>query len=486
MADRQLKVTIVGDTRSLDRALGRTETRLSRFGRKVGVKPGVRGGGVFGAIGKGGVIGAGVAVGATLAAKQLNVLTEAGSDLNEQITKSQAVFGDSARSVSDWSKSTARSFGISRTAALEASGTFGNLFGAVGIDTGRSSQMSRRLVALAADLASFNNADPSDVLASLRSGLIGEAEPLRKFGVLLSETRVQQLALKQTGKDNVRSLTDQEKATARYSIILKDTKRAQGDFGRTSNGLANQQRILRARFADIQADLGTKLLPVMIKLTAVAIRTIDYAEKNWPRYSKAVVDAYAKIKPIIDNQVAKFRAFANAVAGVVHIIHGIFTGDWAEAWKGFKQYAVDGVLGVVKAVVSLPLLVAKSLGKAAFSGIEKAFEVALNRIIGLINKAIGAYNKIPLLPNVGKVPTLGDTKKASGVLSNATVPSPQAAPRSSDAHRDAGSVRSPQTVNLVVDGRVLASVVTQHQQKRGSQTASQSRGRNSGHHVVVG
>ena len=44
---------------------------------------------------------------------------------------------------------------------------------------------------LAADLASFNNIDPTEALDKLRSGLVGEAEPLRSVGVLLNEAAVQ-------------------------------------------------------------------------------------------------------------------------------------------------------------------------------------------------------------------------------------------------------------------------------------------------------
>ena len=133
--------------------------------------------------------------------------------------------------------------------------------------------MSQALVQLAADMASFNNASPEDVLLAIRSGLIGEAEPLRRYGVLLSETRVQQQALVETGKDNVKNLTDQEKLTARYNIILKDTGTAQGDAARTAGSWANQSRKLRANLDDLSAGLGQKLIPVLEDAAAHHERT---------------------------------------------------------------------------------------------------------------------------------------------------------------------------------------------------------------------
>jgi len=46
-------------------------------------------------------------------------------------------------------------------------------------------------------------------------------------------------------------------------LIMEATTDAQGDFARTSDGLANSQRILSAQFKDLQAELGTILLPIV-------------------------------------------------------------------------------------------------------------------------------------------------------------------------------------------------------------------------------
>ena len=57
-----------------------------------------------------------------------------------------------------------------------------------------------KLTELGADLASFYNTDVSAALDAIRSGIVGESEPLRRYGVLLSETRVQAKALADTHK----------------------------------------------------------------------------------------------------------------------------------------------------------------------------------------------------------------------------------------------------------------------------------------------
>jgi len=267
MAVRDLIVRILGDDKSLQSALLRDTKAVDRFGNtsKSGLKKFDDAFTRSQKIAAGGFVGGAAATAAIAAIK---TSTNAASDLNEQVTKNQQVFGDSAKAVQAWSSTTAKALGISQTAALEATGTFGNLFRAIGVGGPQAADTSKRLTQLASDLASFNNADPSQVLDAIRSGLIGEAEPLRKFGVLLSEARVQQIAMAQTGKTSAQSLTDQEKALARVSIIFKDTSAAQGDFARTSEGLANQQRILSAEVQDLQSNMGNLLLPVVKNVTS--------------------------------------------------------------------------------------------------------------------------------------------------------------------------------------------------------------------------
>lgn len=283
-----IKVDILGDESSLRRAFANATRDAKRFNANVesgAIKAANSSASAFQtAFTKGGrqAFVSGFAGGATAlfasdVAAQLGKAINAASDLNEQVTKSQQVFGDSADVVLKWSDTTSKALGVSKTAALEAAGTFGNLFSAVDIQGAKAADLSKSLVQLAADLASFNNADPSDVLLALRSGITGEVEPLRKFGILLSEARVQQEALQQTGKTSVKQLTNQEKVTARLAIIFRDTTKAQGDFARTSGGLANQQRILNAEVADLQANLGKLLLPAVTRITGELAKTTGAA-----------------------------------------------------------------------------------------------------------------------------------------------------------------------------------------------------------------
>lgn len=194
----------------------------------------------------------------------------AASDMNESLSKMQVVFGQNADAVEKWSNTSSTAMGLSKQAAVEAAGTYGNLFQAFGLGQGEATKMSTSLVQLASDMASFNNTSVDDAILALRSGLSGETEPLKKFGVALSDVRLKTEAVRMgLIKTTSEALTPAAKAQASYSLIMKDTVLAQGDFERTSSGTANTMRILQAQMQNAKASLGQGLLPVFQGLLLV-------------------------------------------------------------------------------------------------------------------------------------------------------------------------------------------------------------------------
>lgn len=199
---------------------------------------------------------------------------DAASNMNETQSKLDQVFTDSAETVRKWSEGSARSMGLSQQAALEAAGTFGNFLQAMGQAEPEAARMSTSLVQLASDLGSFNNEDPTEVLDALRSGLSGETEPLRRFGVDISDAAVQAELLKEGVQKTAGAFTQAQKIQGRYNLILRQTTKAQGDYARTATGLANGQRTLSAELEDAMTKLGQILLPVAVGLTNLAVQII--------------------------------------------------------------------------------------------------------------------------------------------------------------------------------------------------------------------
>jgi len=192
----------------------------------------------------------------------------AASDLGETVSKTGVLFGDATDSVLAWSENAATALGQSQQQALDAASTFATFGSAAGLAGDDLATFSTDFVTLASDLASFNNTSPEQAIDAIGAALRGESEPLRAYGVLLDDASMRQAALKlgliETTKE---ALTPQQKVLAAQALIYEQTSAAQGDFARTSGGLANQQRILDAQMQNLQTTIGQALLPIVLALT---------------------------------------------------------------------------------------------------------------------------------------------------------------------------------------------------------------------------
>jgi hypothetical protein len=192
------------------------------------------------------------------------------SDLGEAMNVTNEIFESGAETIKDFSRTAAVSLGQSTKTALDGANTFATFGKSAGLAGEDLSAFAIKFSTLASDLASFRNTTPEDAIQAIGAALRGESEPIRRYGVMLNEASLQQEALKlgiiSSTKD---ALTPQQKVLAASAAIFTQTKDAQGDFARTSDGLANSSRILTAQITDLKAGMGEALLPTVEALVGV-------------------------------------------------------------------------------------------------------------------------------------------------------------------------------------------------------------------------
>lgn len=263
------------------------------------------------------------------------------SDLNEQISRTGAIFGEAGDAVVEFSRTTAQSLGITKTEALEAAGNFGQLLRTSGLSADAAADMSTNLVRLAADLASFNNISPTEALEKLRSGLTGEAEPLRSVGVLLSEDAVKAKALELGLGGATGELTEAAKVQARFALIMQQTATAQGDFARTSTGLANAQRILKASWADVTAELGGVFLPMVAQAAS-------WLAQNLPAAIQRAREVLGQLGNVL--RAVASGDFKGALDQIITLVSGLadrlrpVLAQWGEAFLTWVRETVPPLL----------------------------------------------------------------------------------------------------------------------------------------------
>ena len=185
----------------------------------------------------------------------------AASDAEETLSKFNVVFREQARGMEFWAQSFGDAVGRS---TYEIEGWLAGLqdtFVPLGIARDQAAELSKSLVTLAVDVASFNNKLDAEVVRDFTSALIGNHETVRKFGIIISESALKQEALAQGFRTSYEQLTDLEKVQLRYSLIQKSTTDAQGDAIRTMDSHANQVKRLKASYEELQVLLGEQFLP---------------------------------------------------------------------------------------------------------------------------------------------------------------------------------------------------------------------------------
>jgi hypothetical protein len=204
---------------------------------------------------------------------------KAASDFQEATSKVNVVFGRASKSVKDFANDAARNLGQSKQAVLDAAGTFGTFGKAAGLAGEDLSTFTTDFVTLSTDLASFNNTSPEEAVMAIGAALRGESEPLRRYGVLLNDAVLKQEAMTLGIYDGKGALTSQQKVLAAQAAIYKQTNDAQGDFMRTSDGLANSQRTLKATLDDVKVSIGQAFLKQAEGATKNILFLIDAIKK---------------------------------------------------------------------------------------------------------------------------------------------------------------------------------------------------------------
>jgi hypothetical protein len=314
------------------------------------------------------------------------------SDLSETIAKTGEIFGDSAKEVEAFAATAAKRLGQTKQQALDAASTFAIFGRSAGLAGKDLVKFSTDFTSLASDLASFNNTSPEDAINAIGSALRGEAEPLRRYGVLLDDASLRQAALElgiiSTTKN---ALTPQQKVLAAQALIYKQTALAQGDFERTSDGLANQQRILAAQIENVKTTIGTALLPVVLEMTTFfaknvlpLIEQLGNAFASDGPYSfkskmSAVVEAIkAVVLPAFNGLVAGFNLIRDAIQRNSDKLEPFFT-------------LIKGIAGFIATILAPAL--SQTLG-LAFKVVGTVISTVINQFSNFLSILTSIFNAI--------------------------------------------------------------------------------------------
>jgi hypothetical protein len=197
---------------------------------------------------------------------KLQGAAEAAASLREAQNTSSQVFREANDEVSQFAENAADAYGQSEQMALAAATSFGTLLNNAGFARQESADWSVTLSKLASDLAAFKNLKPEEALAALQSGLAGETEPMRRFGIELTQRELQVDALSLGLDKNITTLTRRQRAEVLLASIMRQSAEQQGQFTREINEYNQQQAVATANAENAEAAFGEGLIPAFTLL----------------------------------------------------------------------------------------------------------------------------------------------------------------------------------------------------------------------------
>lgn len=358
------------------------------------------------------------------------------SDLAEVQNVVDVTFGSATEAINSWSKECLAAYGMNEVSAKRYAGTIGAMLKSSGLAGDAIVGMSKDMVGLAGDMASFYNLDLETAFEKIRSGISGETEPLKQLGINMSVANLEAYALSQGIKTSYNEMSQAEQVMLRYNYLMSTTADAQGDFARTQDSYANQTRLLSESWLEFTGVMAEQLLPVLTTIVSWLNNIVAFLTENADMVSAVlvglattvgilavawVVHAAAQWLAVAANQALIVSLLSNPILWIALII-GVLVAAmyrWIQSiggvknaweicklalivgWNAVKLAFFTGVYWVIDLVDKLKLCWQKAgVAIANFMGDMKVsvltiLQNMINGAIDIINKFIGVLNKIP-------------------------------------------------------------------------------------------
>lgn len=358
------------------------------------------------------------------------------SDLAEVQNVVDVTFGSATEAINSWSKECLAAYGMNEVSAKRYAGTIGAMLKSSGLAGDAIVDMSKDMVGLAGDMASFYNLDLETAFEKIRSGISGETEPLKQLGINMSVANLEAYALSQGITTAYNEMSQAEQVMLRYNYLMSTTADAQGDFARTQDSYANQTRLLSESWLEFTGVMAEQLLPVLTTIVSWLNNIVAFLTENADMVSAVlvglattvgilavawVVHAAAQWLAVAANQALIVSLLSNPILWSAIIIGVLIAAmyRWIQSiggvknaweicklalivgWNAVKLAFFTGVYWVIDLVDKLKLCWQKAgVAIANFMGDMKVsvltiLQNMINGAIDIINKFIGVLNKIP-------------------------------------------------------------------------------------------
>lgn len=321
---------------------------------------------------------------------------EFASNLTEVQNVVDVTFGQGASVVDDWAKTTLNAFGLNELSAKKYAGTMGAMLKSSGLSGEAVSDMAMRITELSGDMASFYNLSNEEAFSKIRSGISGETEPLKQLGINMSVANLEAFALSQGIEKAYSQMSQAEQVTLRYNYLMQAAADAQGDFARTSDSFANQQKLLTENWRALAGQLASNILPILAKSLHALNSLLNFVSENLDWLTPLALGLAGIVATIVVfTHTAQIAAAATAAWGAVQVAFNAIMAMNPIAW------IIIAVIALIAVIVAVANHIAKTsdVAKTAFGVITGGINVAIQFFVQLWNAIKDLCSNIPIAFN---------------------------------------------------------------------------------------
>lgn len=321
-----------------------------------------------------------------------------GADFEQALGKMGTVFESNSRGIEIWSKNALKDFGLARSTAITMVSDFGALFKGMGISLKNTETWSKTLTERTMDLANFYNYTVDETTNALNAIVTGQTEPLRKFGINMTQAALQEFALANGIRKKITEMTEAEKVQLRYNFVIERTNIAVGTTAKESETATGQMN----RFKEVVKELGIgfseHILPIftpIIKGLSNTIEKFSNLSDGTKKFIVIVGGIVATVGPVLVVLGSVFKAISNISDGMGAIpkvmdkvgkAGKLFSGLLDNtAFMGFAKWALV-IAGVALAIAALVTAINYLIGKGPEVG---RMVDQIGGMVGSIGTAVG-------------------------------------------------------------------------------------------------
>lgn len=310
------------------------------------------------------------------------------ADYEQAVGKMEVVFGDSSAEIEAWAQNAFQNFGLAKSSAIAMAADFGAMANSLQISGDKAKEMSMGLAERVRDLSAFYNVTSKEAAEALNAIFTGASQPLRKFGVVMTEAALNSYALSQGIKKTTKEMSEAEKVQLRYNYVVDATNQAVGQFKREQNDASTQLETFKEVVKELGVNFGEVLLPMITPvLQAVnkGIKYISQLDDSTKKFIVTVLTIVATLGPFliaISKIIKGAAAVSKGIKGVSRVGAAFGSAASASRFFGFAKW-----LGIIIAIVGAITLLIAAI--AAITGKSSQFINTMNSMRG----AASSFNK---------------------------------------------------------------------------------------------